>query len=73
MITARIEDYPSLKATINTSSEVIFAKIGAPSSLTAAISNPDQILKATIVQKTELESYFETSNDAGGTTIIIGD
>lgn len=74
MIVARIEDNPSLKAVIHGPDSVIFAKINStPSSIRATIHPQDQILRATIIQKTEQESYYETGNEAGGNTIIIGD
>ena len=63
MITAILEDTPSLKAIIQPKGQVIFAKI-----------NPlNSVLKATIESKVEMESYYEVGNESGGYTIIIGD
>ena len=74
MITAKLQDNPSLKAVITHNDNVIFGKIEArDATIKASIAPRDQILHAQIIQKVELESYYETSNEAGGNTIIIGD
>lgn len=74
MITVRIEDFPSLKATIQPKNQVIFAKVGqSDNSLKATITAMDQTLTAKIEQKVEMEPYYEVGNESGGFTIIIGD
>lgn len=74
MLTVQIESNPSLKAIITPRDQIIFAKINQSNRLIRATMTPkDQILIAKIEPKTELEQYYETDNEAGGTTIIIGE
>lgn len=84
MITPRLEDFPSLKvriegkpslkARLSGSNTTLSAMIQhSELSLKASLSAGDQILHARFEQKTEVESYYETSNEAGGKTIYIGD
>lgn len=74
MLTVQIESNPSLKAVITPRDQVIFAKIIQPNLKIKAVMTPKaQNLFAKIEPKTELEPYYETGNEAGGTTIIIGE
>ena len=75
MIKATIQqDNPILKAVINQNNSVIFGKIiQNENSIKASITPQGQELHAYIFQRTETESYYETGNEAGGNTIIIGD
>lgn len=70
----RIEGKPSLKARLSASNTTLSARIQhSEPSIKASLSANDQILHAIIEKNTEVESYYETSNEAGGTTIYIGD